>query len=103
MANMMSHLKQKWGIKNNWDFWAIMLVFSLAGMVIVHERKPIFHILGIGAQTPLFLKIIFYILFVFPTYQFNLLFFSLFLGQFPFFWEKEKRLGRFLRRAVIQR
>lgn len=103
MSGALERLKQKWGVKSNWDFWAIMIVFSLAGAVIVRERKPIFHILGIDDGTPLILKIILYILFVFPMYQINLLFFSVFFGQFKFFWEKEKKLGKLLLRAALRK
>ena len=93
-------LKHKWQIKNNWDFTIIMLVFSLAGMVIVYERKPLFHLFGITTSTPFLIKFICWLLIVFPAYQINLLIFGTLLGQFSFFWEKEKKLGRFLRRKL---
>jgi len=93
-----NHLKTKWQIKNNWDFILIMVVFSLAGMLILHERRPVFHLLGVTAQTPLWIKIPLYILIVFPLYQINLLVFGFLLGQFNFFWAKQKNLIRFLAR-----
>lgn len=93
-------LKKKWNIRSNWDFLLINLVFALAGMMIVHERQPIFAWIGITSQTPLWVKILVYIPLIVPLYQLNLLIFSLPLGQFYFFWEKEKRLARFLRRIV---
>ena len=91
-----THLKSKWNIKNNWDFIVIMLVFSIAGMLIVHERRPVFHLFGVTAQTPLWVKIPLYLVTVFPLYQINLLIFGALLGQFKFFWAKEKQLVRFL-------
>ena len=93
-------LKQKWNIKSNWDFLAIMIVFSIAGMSIVFVRKPLFHILGITCATPFLIKFVAWLLIVFPTYQFNLIIFGFLLGQFSFFWEKEKQMGRFFLRAV---
>ncbi len=89
-------LKLKWNIQSNWDFWMIMLTFSLAGMSIVSIRKVIFPLLGIKASTPFWVKALVYIPLFPPVYQLGLLFFGFILGQFPFFWEKEKRLAKFL-------
>ena len=71
--------------KNEWDFWMIMLSFSLAGMFIMPVRKFIFHVVGITTQTPLWIKILVYIPIIPPTYYVGLLFFGTILGQFPFF------------------
>ena len=87
---------KKWGISSVWQCILICVVFSLAGMMIVHERSPLFHLVGITKETPLWIKVCVYIPLVFPMYQLNLLIFGFLLGQFPFFWEKEKRLVRFL-------
>lgn len=93
-----NRLKQKWNVNSNWDFIAIMIVFSLAGMSIVYVRKPLFHLLGITAATPFWIKFFAWLAIVFPTYQINLLIFGFLLGQFHFFWEKEKQMGRFFLR-----
>ena len=92
----MTHLKEKWQIKNNVDFFLIMLVFSLAGSFVCAFRPPLFHLLGIGKQTPLWFKIIIYIPLIMPLYQLGLLFFGFLLGQSKFFLEKQKRMLRFL-------
>jgi hypothetical protein len=89
-------LKNKWGIQSDWDFWMIMLTFSLAGSAIGFVRPIVFHIFGIEQSTPLWIKICAYIPLIPPVYQVGLLFFGFLLGQFPFFWEKEKRLAKFL-------
>ncbi|HLF17876.1 MAG TPA: DUF6787 family protein [Candidatus Omnitrophota bacterium] len=94
----LAHLKHKWNIKSNWDLFLIMVVFSLAGMFILHERKPIFHLFGITKETPFWIKTVVYLPIVFPLYQLNLLIFGFLLGQFDFFWAKEKQLVRFLAR-----
>lgn len=96
------HLKTKWGITNNIDFILIMLAFSLAGMMISICRPPIFHLLGITAKTPLWVKVAVYIPLIPPIYQIFLLFWGTVLGQFSFFWEKEKRLGRFLKQSLVR-
>ena len=98
----MNHLKQKWNITSNWNFFMIMVVFSLSGMAIGFIRRPIFHFLGITAQTPLWIKTLIYLPLIPPIYQVNLLVFGFLLGQFNFFWEKEKKLGRFFLRLIMK-
>lgn len=71
--------------KNEWDFWMIMLSFSLAGMFIMPVRKFIFHLLGITVTTPLWIKILVYIPIIPPTYYVGLLIFGTILGQSTFF------------------
>jgi len=90
-----TRLKKKWNIDSNWDFVLIMVVFSIAGMSIVYVRQPLFHLLGITTATPFWIKFIAWLSIVFPTYQINLIIFGFLLGQFNFFWEKEKQMGRF--------
>lgn len=97
---LFSALKHKWGIKSNWDFFLINCVFALAGMAIVYVRKPVFHLFGLDASAPLWLKTIVYLAVVFPTYQANLLLFGFLLGQFTFFWNKEKQMWGFIRRKL---
>ena len=93
-------LKKKWNIQSNWDFLLINVVFSLAGMSIVFVRKPFFHLVGITPETPFWIKFFVWLLIVFPTYQINLIIFGTLLGQFRFFWEKEKQMGRFFLRLI---
>ena len=97
---MFDKLKAKWNIQSNLDFVLILIVFSLAGMSVVWVRKPLFHVLGITAETPFILKFFIWLLIVFPTYQISLLLFGTLLGQFKFFWEKEKQVGRFFLRLI---
>lgn len=97
--NWVSRLKTKWNISTNKDFILIMVVFSLAGMAIGFERKVVFHLFGID-KDPLWVKILVYVPLIVPIYQLNLLVFGFLLGQFRFFWEKEKRLVQFLRKKL---
>ena len=102
LPKFFEHLKRKWQIKSNWDLIMIMIVFSLAGMSIGFFRKPIFVYLHITHFTPLWIKVLVYIPLIPPIYQINLLFYGFLLGQFNFFWEKEKRLARFLYKSIIR-
>lgn len=96
MRAFIDKVKAKWHIKSDYDFWMINLTFSLAGMFVVFVRKPMFHLLHITHQTPLWVKVPTYLLIFFPTYQINLLIIGFLLGQFDFFLDKQKKLIRFL-------
>lgn len=72
--------------KSEWDFWMIMLSFSLAGMFIMPVRKLIFHLVGITVKTPLWIKILVYLPLIPPTYYVGLLIFGTILGQQVFFF-----------------
>jgi hypothetical protein len=99
----MAHLKKKWNIESNWDLTMILLVFTLAGTSITFMRKPIFHLLGIESDTALWIKVAVYIPLIFPLYQLNLIIYGTLLGQFRFFWEKEKQMLRVFKRLFTGR
>ncbi|MBI5415819.1 MAG: hypothetical protein HZA29_03290 [Candidatus Omnitrophica bacterium] len=101
--NFLQRMKTKYNVQTTVGLVKIMTVFSLAGMAIMWVRKPVFHALGITAQTPFILKSLAWLAVVFPTYQINLLVFGFLFGQFPFFWEREKKFLRFLRRVIFER
>ena len=89
--------------KTEWDFWMIMLSFSLAGMFIMPVRKLIFHMLGITVTTPLWIKILVYIPIIPPTYYAGLMIFGTILGQNTFFFGMiSKRLAFLTGRKNIQ-
>jgi hypothetical protein len=98
---MMDRLKTKWGITSNLQIVLIMVVFSLAGMSIGFVRRPLFHVLGIEAETPFWIKTVVYLLSIFPIYQCLLLIYGTLLGQFRFFWEKEKKMVQWIGRKLF--
>ena len=87
--------KKKWGVDSTLDIILILIVFSLAGMSIVFVRKPVFNILGIN-DVHIAMKTAVYLLIIFPCYQAFLLIYGALLGQFKFFWDKEKKMGRWI-------
>ena len=97
---MFDRLKARWGLQSNYQVVAVFLVFSLAGSMILPVRKFLFHLLQYNEQTPFWLKTITWLIIVFPTYQFFLLVFGSLLGQFRFFWEKEKKMAHWLLRRL---
>ncbi len=90
--NWKDRLKEKWELDSMTQLWAILAVFTLAGSSVVWCRKGLFWLLSYTEDTPFWLKTITYIVFIFPTYQLLLLFYGFILGQFNFFWKKEKKL-----------
>lgn len=92
-----TRLQHKWGLENTLQVIAVLLTFTLAGSSVVWLRKGLFWLLGYDANTPFWLKTITYLLFIFPTYQTLLLLYGSLLGQFSFFWEKEKKMFLWLK------
>lgn len=90
--SFLDKLKTKWQLDNLLQVVAVLAVFTLTGSTVVYLRKFLFATLGYNEATPFWLKTITYLLFVFPAYQLMLLGYGFLLGQFRFFWEKEKKL-----------
>ncbi len=92
---MMDKLKTRWGVKNNFEVFMILLAFTLAGSSITFVRQPIFDTLHIdSAATPYWLLIPVYIIIIMPTYQVFLMIYGTIVGQFKFFWNFEKKMLR---------
>ena len=92
MKTYFEKLKYKWKINSNFQLLLIFIVFTLAGYSVVTFRKLFFMLVGIENDTAFWIKTVTYILFIFPAYQLLLLVYGFLLGQFSFFWEKEKKL-----------
>jgi len=91
---MVDYFKSKWGIESSRRVWMILLVFSLTGASILVVKDPIYRLLGVSLDASLWIKIPVALI----LYQVLLLVVGACLGEFRFFWEKEKRLGRLLAR-----
>lgn len=97
------HLKKKWDISSNSQIVVICIVFSLAGMSITLVRPIAWNFFGFTGETPLWIKVPTYIALIFPTYQVMLMVFGTLLGQFKFFWAKEKAMLKFFARPFRKR
>lgn len=72
-----------------------MLTFTCAGLSITQIRPLYWSLLGFTDENPsMWVKVPSYLVLVFPTYQISLLLFGTLLGQFRFFWAKEKAMMR---------
>jgi hypothetical protein len=100
--NFIARLKQKWGVQSAIQVILILVVFSLAGSTAMMLRKSFFGLIGITEHTAFWLKTIVYILFLFPTYQALLLIYGALLGQFKFFWSKERKMLLAVRKLVTR-
>jgi hypothetical protein len=77
---------------------AILLTFTLAGSSIGPLRIILWHLFGFTRETSYWIKVPTYLAFIFPTYQCMLIIFGTLLGQFKFFWAKEKKVIAFFAR-----
>jgi hypothetical protein len=93
-------LKQKWGIKSNFQLFIIFVVFGITGSASVQLGKPFLSLLNISPELfssiPLgnILYFILRLIIIFPIYQILLIFFGAIFFQFKFFWEFEKKILR---------
>lgn len=101
--SVISRLQRKWGVSSVWQVLLIIAVFSLAGSSAVALRKSFFSLIGFDAHTAFWLKAVTYLLFLFPAYQVLLLLYGTLLGQFRFFWAKEKKMLLAIRGAVARK
>lgn len=94
---MLKKLKVRWGIKSNFQIIIILIVFSVTGSAAVYVKKLIFNLLGIDADTSLWIKIPMYVITIIPSYQALLLVVGTLFGQFRFFYNFQKKsFGRFI-------
>lgn len=91
---MFRNLKKRWNIDSNLQVVLILVVFALTGMATLWVRKSVWPLLGFHTETAVWIKVLVYILIIFPAYQVLLLVIALILGQFRFFWAFEQKMLR---------
>ncbi|WP_306352752.1 DUF6787 family protein [Flavobacterium sp. '19STA2R22 D10 B1'] len=91
----MEKLKQRWGIKSNFQLVIIFIVFAITGSSAAYISKPVTNWMGITKDNlTLWLYWPIRLIVIFPAYQVLLVFFGFIFGQFKFFWEFEKKMLR---------
>ncbi len=78
-----------------WDYLLILLVFAITGSTAAYLSKLIMPLTGIEGG---FWYVVVYILLITPIYQVLLLGYAFVFGKFSFFWEKQKKIGRWIAR-----
>jgi hypothetical protein len=102
-SRLLARLQDKWGVTSLVQVILILIVFSLAGSTAVMLRKSFFHLIGFDNHTAFWLKSVVYVLFLFPAYQILLLVYGSLLGQFRFFWNKERKMFLAVKGLVIRK
>ncbi|MGI9545046.1 MAG: DUF6787 family protein [Cyclobacteriaceae bacterium] len=95
-------MKQKWGLTSLFQVVLILIVFALTGFSALALKGVIYDLLGFDNLTSGWLKTICYLVVVFPLYQILLLAYGFLFGQFNFFWEKEKKLIRAIKKLFVR-
>ncbi|MEJ2584711.1 MAG: diacylglyceryl transferase [Robiginitalea sp.] len=96
----MKKLKERWGIKSNFQLILILVVFSVTGSMAVFVAKPLLSWIGLHPDgfSDAWWGSWFYwalrILIIFPIYQVLLVVIGTLFGQFAFFWNLEKKMMR---------
>lgn len=96
--NMWGRMKQRWGV-STWGAVAILAAFSLAGSTVIKLTSPIMDRL-VSPDAPKWLWWTVRVLVIVPTYQVILMVYGTLLGQFRFFWNKERQMGRAMLRLL---
>ncbi len=99
MKERIAKFKKKYGILRNFDLIAIFCVFSLAGTTDSLTVRPLLHtLLKPFPKFPAWGYVCAYIIMAVPLYQCFLLGYGFLLGQFKFFWQREKQFIKLLHR-----
>ncbi|MGD8413925.1 MAG: diacylglyceryl transferase [Candidatus Latescibacterota bacterium] len=94
-------MKARWGV-STWGVIAILLAFSLAGSTVLRVTRPILGFI-LPKDPPSWLWWTARILIIVPVYQVLLLAYGTILGQFRFFWAKEKKMVGWFARPFTRR
>lgn len=89
---MLERFKKKWNIESNFQLFIILIIFAVTGSSTLYVRKGAFYLMGITEDTNIWIKVILYIVIIFPAYNVMLLIVSFIFGQFKFAWEFEKKM-----------
>ncbi len=88
----LQRLQTKWKLDSLFQVVMVLVVFACTGFTILFIKNPILDFFGVEKGG--FVNTTLYLLLVLPLYQIILLIYGFIFGQFDFFWEKEKQIGR---------
>ncbi|HRN57243.1 MAG TPA: phosphoribosylglycinamide formyltransferase [Agriterribacter sp.] len=92
---MLKRLQQKWGVSGA-QFIIILCVFAITGTGTAWITKVITTWVGFTDETFWLWRLLLRLAMLIFGYQFILLTVAFFFGQFPFFWEYEKKILRWM-------
>jgi hypothetical protein len=82
---MLSKIKERWGIKSNFQLLKILIVFALTGSISAWISKPICFKLGVTKELFGLFYFLIYLLVILPIYKVLLLLIGTVFGEFNFF------------------
>ena len=85
-------LKDRWQLKSAWQVVLVLLTFACTGFSVLFLKQPLYGLVGITEATPVWIRVVYYMIAVLPAYQVLLLAWGFLFGQFHFFWNFEKRM-----------
>lgn len=102
MTKLFEKLKERWGLKSFWHVVLILFIFSITGITTLYVREFLFGVLGITSETSTIIRVMAWLLVVFPSYQALFLMYGFVLGQFEFVWRFEKKSLARIRNLFIR-
>ena len=87
----MNRLKEKWGIKSNFQLVIILIVFAITGSISALISSPIIDFIFGESDINGIVKFILQLLIIMPIYQVLLLFFGYIFFQFNVFFKFVKK------------
>lgn len=102
-AGFLQRLKTKWELESTLQVILVLIVFSCTGSTVVFIKKSLFLLFGFDDNTPFWIKAVTYISCILPLYQVLLLVYGFIFGQFNFFWNKEKKMLKGIKRLFVRR
>lgn len=88
----MEKLKQRWGLKTNWDVFAVFCLFAINGSFSAYISKPLFKFLNLHPEiTNPWIYYPLKIILVTIIYQLTFPIVGWLVGQHKFAWKFEKK------------
>ncbi len=100
-AIMLKKLQQKWKV-SGWQFFIILCVFAITGTTTAWLTKVITGWVGFTGETFWLWKLLLRLAMLIIGYQVILLSVAFIFGQFPFFWEYEKKILRWMGGIMVR-
>lgn len=91
-----SESKQKQSLKG-WDYAIILVVFAVTGSTAAIFPKWLMPLTGIEEGAAYYMV---YFVLITPIYQVLLLGYAFIFGKFDYFWDKQKKIGRWIWRKI---
>lgn len=101
MKKIWTHLKKKWN-KSDAGVALIFVIFAITGFSFLWVKPFVFDLIGFYRVEHVALRVLYYILIMYPLYQIMLLIWGTLFGQFTFFWaflgKMNRRFGKLFNR-----